>query len=284
MKVLSLVMLCSVLNLAGALTGAAGTGGPGLVVCAPGFPGSTEEAQAAMNGLAAAVSSSPSWPAEDLSAVYFETEDRGLEAISKPETGLVLVTMPFFLEHHERFGLVPLAQAIPAGRPAAEPWTLVAPKGLVEAAESLEGWQVASLGGHSPGFVRGPALGGWGTLPDSVEIVFSNRVLSGLRKAAKGESIVLLLDGAQAEALHRLPFADQLEVVYQSPALPSSVLCSVGDRVKPGEVSKLIASFLGLAEDERAAEGLAGVRLDGFVAVDRAVLNEAMEAFKRAGR
>jgi hypothetical protein len=114
--------------------------------------------------------------------------------------------------------------------------------------------------------------------------VFSNRVLSGLRKAARGENIVLLLDGAQAEALPKLPFADQLEVVYQTPPLPSSVLCAVGDRLAGDETSALAAAFLGLAEDERAAEALGGVRLDGFVEADRTVLEHAIEAFAAVDR
>ena len=70
---------------------------------------------------------------------------------------------------------------------------------------SLAGFELMSLAGYAPRFVRGPALGSWGKLPGDVKIVFSGAVLSGLRKAAAGEKVALLLDRAQTAALPTLP-------------------------------------------------------------------------------
>ena len=42
------------------------------------------------------------------------------------------------------------------------------------------------MAGYAPAFVRDVALGGWGELPDGLEIRFASRVLGGLRKAAAG--------------------------------------------------------------------------------------------------
>ena len=88
--------------------------------------------------------------------------------------------------------------------------------GSVNEPADLEGYELFSLAGHSPRFVRGLALGDWGEVPESVTITFSGAVLSGLRRAAKGENVALLLDAAQTDALERLPFSDQLEVVRSS--------------------------------------------------------------------
>ena len=123
--------------------------------------------------------------------------------------------------------------AVPTGRQAEEPWFLAAGKERVHGPEDLDGWQLVSLAGHSESFVRGPALGDWGELPSTLTITFSGAVLSSLRKAARGEKIVVLLDAEQAEALDRLPFAGDLEIVHTSPPLPVSVVCSIGDRVSP---------------------------------------------------
>src|SRR5512139_1894218 len=69
-----------------------------LVVCAPGYPGSTAEAQPAMDTLAAAVSAAANWKTGELGAVYFETESAGLERIALPDSALVLVPLPFWLK------------------------------------------------------------------------------------------------------------------------------------------------------------------------------------------
>ncbi len=137
-------------------------------------------------------------------------------------------------------GCGPEMLAVPTGRQAEEPWSLVAGKGKVHGPDDLDGWQLFSLAGHSEAFVRGPALGDWGELPSNLTITFSGAVLSSLRKAAKGEKIVVLLDAEQAEALDRLPFAGDLEIVHTSPPLPVSVVCSIGDRVSPEKKAKLL--------------------------------------------
>jgi hypothetical protein len=257
-------------------------GGLEVVVCAPGYPGSTAEAQPAMDGLAAAITAAADLESGAVKAVYFETEEGGVSSLQSPDVKLMLVTLPFFLEHRAEFDLRPHLMAVPDGRKPLEPWSLVAGAGLVTRPSDLEGWELLSLAGHSPRFVRGPALGDWGELPESLTITFSGAVLTGLRRAAKGERVALLLDDSQSDALERLPFADRLEIVHSSPLLPVSVVCSVGDRLAPDRLSEVLAALGTLNERPTAAEALAGVRLERFVPVDRTVLERAEKAFSGA--
>ncbi len=250
-----------------------------LVVCAPGFPGSTAEAQPAMDGLAAALAGAAGWKAGELGAVYFEDEAAGTEGMGQEGAALALVTLPFFLVHRDELALQPLAQAVPAEGTTNELWTLVAGAGRVRGPEDLAGWEIVSLAGHAPSFVRGVVFDGWGACPEGLGIVFSNRVLTALRRAAKGEDVAVLLDGQQAEALDRLPFADDLEVVRATEPMPTSLLCSVGDRLPPERVQGFVDAALGLADDDALAE----VRLDGFVPLDTAALGRATAVFDRSG-
>jgi hypothetical protein len=200
-----------------------------LVVCAPGYPGSTAEAQPAMDALAGAVGAAAGWKPGELAGVYFASESAGLARLAAPAATLALVPLNFFLEHRESLELVPLSQAIQQGGETAEPWSLVAGKGLVTGPASLAGFELISLAGNTPRFVRGPALAAWGALPADLKIVFSGALLSGLRRAAAGEKVALLLDRGQTAALATLPSAPQLEIVTRSPPLPVSVLCALGD-------------------------------------------------------
>jgi hypothetical protein len=250
-----------------------------MVVCAPGYPGSTTEAQPAMEGFATAVSTAVGWDRDAFGAEYFETEDAGVARFAGADAGLGLVTLPFFLEHCDALDLQPEMLAVPTGRQAGESWTLVAGKGRVKAPEDLDGWQLLSLAGHSEAFVRGPALGDWGELPPSLTITFSGAVLSSLRKAARGDEIVVLLDAEQASALDRLPFADDLEIVHQSPPLPVSVVCSIGDRVSAEKKAELLQALAGLADRPEAAEAMAGVRLERFEPMDIQAMERASAAY-----
>ncbi|MGD8438993.1 MAG: hypothetical protein PVG53_00550 [Holophagae bacterium] len=275
-------IVCAVASLPAAASPGAGDG-LRLIVCAPGYPGSTAEAQPAMDGLAEAAAEAAGWSPGTLAAAYFENEAAGLSALDESHAGLALVTLPFFLEHRTSLDLRPVLLAVPTGRKATEPWTLVAGAGKVTTPADLRGWTVVSLAGHSERFVRGPALGDWGELPDGVTISFSGRVLTSLRKAARGEPVAVLLDAEQAAALDTLPFADQLEVVHRSPPVPVSVLCTVDDRVPEERAQALIAALSSLAGRASAADALAGVRIERFESIDEDALDRAVAAFTEAG-
>lgn len=253
-----------------------------LVVCAPGYPGSTVEAQPAMDGLASAMATAVGWKPGELAGVYFESEAAGVARLAFPEAALALVPLNFWLEHRDDLKLLPQLQAIALGGEAAEAWSLVAHKGAVTAPATLAGFELVSLAGNTPRFVRGPALAAWGPLPQDLKIVFSGAVLSGLRRAAAGEKVALLLDRAQAAAMATLPTAPQLEVVTRSPPLPVSVLCTVGDRLPAAALARLVAALPQLGESPAGAEALAGVRLTRFVPTDAKALASARAAYAQA--
>ncbi len=261
---------------------AAESGAVTLVLCAPGSPGSTAEAQPAMDALAAAVAAGAGWKPGDLRAVYFETEKDGLDRIAAPDAALALATLPFYLKHRDALKLAPHLQAIEQGGEASEAWTLVAPAGLVKGPASLAGFELVTTAGYAPRFVRGPALGAWGEVPPDVRITFSNGVLTALRRASLGNKVAVLIDRASAEALPTLPFASKLQVVTRSALLPVSVVSAVGDRLSPSRLKALLKGLLSLDTTPAGREALAGVRLSRFVAADQAALARARMLFDQA--
>ncbi len=253
-----------------------------LVVCAPGYPGSTAEAQPAMDALASAASETAGWGKGGLAAVYHESEAAGLERLGQPDAALGLLPLPFFLQHQARLKLTATAQAVPEGGEASEVWSLVAAKGRVASPASLDGWELWSLAAYAPRFLRGPVLGAWGGVPGGTRLVPSGALLSGLRRAAAGDKVALLLDRAQAAALHTLPFAQGLEVVTRSAPLPGVVVCTVAGRLLEARTRALVKGLLTLDQRPDGATALRGVRLARFVSLDEAGLRRAREAFARA--
>lgn len=254
-----------------------------LVVCAPGYPGSTAEAQPAMDALAAAAAVAAGWLPGELRAVYHETEQAGLARLAEPDAALALVPLPFWLEHREALALAPQLQAVQQGGEAVEAWSLVVSAGAGSRPADLAGYEILSPAGYAPRFVRGPALGEWGALPEGVAITFSPAVLSGLRRASAGAKVAVLLDRAQAAALPTLPYAAQLKVVTRSRPLPVSVLCSVGTRMPPARLLPLAKALTSLASRAGGAAALAGVRMTRFLPADQQALAAARAAFARVG-
>ena len=246
-----------------------------LVVCAPGFPGSSAEARPAMEALARSLASAGHLAPGSFSAVYEETEAGGLRRLAKEDAALLLAPLPFFLDHEKELLLVARLSAVPQGGEALERWTLVAGK---DHPASLEGYTVQSTAGYSKRFVRAAAP----ALPAKLEIQASGGVLSALRRSADGEKVAVLLDGAQAAALGKLPFASSLAVIETSPLMPVAVVATVGKRMDPKRWKALEPAFTGLAEDPAAREALDGVRIAGFVPLDQGALAAARAAYRGA--
>ncbi|WP_242343843.1 phosphate/phosphite/phosphonate ABC transporter substrate-binding protein [Anaeromyxobacter terrae] len=270
-------------SVAGA-TALAAAPAPVIVVCAPGSPGTTEEARGAMDAFAAALAAKAGLPAGGLGATYTPTEDGGIARLRAGDAAAAIVSLPFFLKHEKALALRAELQPVPQGGAGLERWSLVVKKGRGATPAALDGFTILSAAGFSPGFVSGPALGAWGRLPASVRIVQSAAVLSALRRAAAGEPVAVLLDGTQAAALPSLPLASELEVIARSPPLPVGIVATADRRMPPARWAKVRAALQALAADPAGAEALAGIRMSRFEALDAKALSAARQAYAEAGR
>jgi hypothetical protein len=251
--------------------------GVAFVFCAPGSPGTTEEAQGAMDAFAAAVAAEAQLPG--LQATYAASEEAGVARLRQADAAVALVSLPFFLKHEKELGLRAAGlQAVVAGGSGLERWSLVARRGRVDAPAKLEAFTILSTAGYAPGFVRGPATEGFRPLPPGVKIAPTAGVLSALRRSAAGDPVAVLLDGAQSAALPSLAFAADLEVVARSPPLPVGVVATVGRRVGPKSWSRIERALRALDASPRGTAALAGIRMERFEPLDEAALARAREA------
>lgn len=251
-----------------------------LVACAPGSPGTTEEAQHAMDALVSALGRSAGLPEGSFSGVYLPAEQDGLARLSRPEAAIALVPMPFFAKHAAALKLEPrLAVVTEGGDASGDVWTLVAKKGRITSPAGLAGFTLSSSAGYAEGFVRG-ILSSWGKLPADVRIVQSSQVLSALRKAASGADVAVLLDGPQSRSLASLPFSAELDVVARSAPIPAGVIATVGRRLGPERWRKLERAFLTLPSTQDGEEALAAIQAEQFSALE----GPASDAVRRSAQ
>jgi len=236
-----------------------------LVFCAPGYPGSTGDAQPYLDQFAQTVAAAAGWPKGSLTAVYDPSESGGITRLASPAAGLAFVPYPFFVAHAEQLHLAPLVLADTADTGPRQHWQLIAKRGRVKGPASLAGFTLMSTAGYAPAFVTHDALGTW-TLPPDVRTEATAQVLSALRRVAAGEPVAVLLDQGGTAALASLPFANDLEAVVQSPELPVAMVTLVGSRLPAARARGLRTALLALGHDPANAELLASMRLKGFVA------------------
>jgi hypothetical protein len=248
-----------------------------LVVCAPGSPGSTDDARPRMDALAAAVSARAG---TRIAASYEPSEDACVAQLAS--TGFGLVSLPFFLAHERELALVPRLQVVARGRPGLDRWALVGPRGRISGPSALAGYTIVSSAAYAPGFIRGVVLGGFGAVPASVKLEQSSAVLSALRRAANGEPVAVVLDGTQQAALASLPLASQLQVIAQSPPVPAGLVVTVDARIPARPWSEIERALVGLASDRAVAPVLGAVEVARFEPVDAAALAQARRAFAGA--
>src|SRR3954470_9129720 len=117
-----------------------------LVVCAPGYPGSSAEAQPAMDALARSLAQAAHLGEGAVKAVYEETAEAGLRRLSASDAAILLAPLPFYLDHERDLRLTPRLLAAPKGGAPLERWTLVTGK---DHPPRLEGYTVQSSAGYS---------------------------------------------------------------------------------------------------------------------------------------
>jgi hypothetical protein len=275
-------LLALALSLATA-TAASAADPVGLVICAPGYPGTTSEAQTTIDALVAVMAKAAKWAPTELTGAYYETETGGVTRLSQADAAVALLPLALFLEQEAALKLTARQAAAMKGKAeATEVWSLVAKKGAIANAAALDGYELVSIVGFSKRFIKGPVLGAWGKLPESVKFSQSKQVLSAMRKASKGDKVALLLDSEQAAAIATSPFAGDLEVVYKAAPLPSAVVATVGTRIPEARWKALGDALPKLGDTPEGAKALEGVWKLRFAALDAKAVEAARKAFADA--
>jgi len=236
-----------------------------LVFCAPGYPGTSSDAQPLVGAFATTLAAAAGWPADSLTAVYDASEQSDLQRLAAPDAGLAFVPYPFFVQHGAAMHLVPLAQAdVPPGG-VQQHWTLVMKSGHPALPAGLAGMTIISTAGYAQDFVR-DVLHNLGPVPAGTPITATGQVLSALRRVASGEPVAVLLDQEQTAALGSLPFAANLQTVGTTAAVPVALIVVVDGRVPKARAEALQQALLHLSAKPEGTAALNRLRLNGFVA------------------
>ena len=243
----------------------AGAGSHDILFWAPYGAGDAEQAAATMEEFARYVEKAAGWPEGSASATYSSTVDGDLGRLQEDPPGYVIVTAPIYLRHHAAFGWRAMGSLI-TDTADAQRYSVYGPAGSTLA--SLEGAPLTGDTAYDAAFVAGIVLG---RAEVGFELVPTDRPLSAVRKAARGESIAVLLDEGQRRALDSLPTGDDLVLLAESIWMPAGILAA-GEGVSAEAAEKLMAALERAADDPAAEPLFHTMRIRRFEPVDPEVL------------
>ena len=245
-----------------------------ILFWAPYAPGSPEQAAGALEEFARLVEQGAGWPRGSISAVYRNKEDDGLKAIQELDPGFVLVPIPVHLRYHESLDWAPLRAAVLAGVEA-QRYSLYGPAG--SSVHWLSDVTIEGDAAYDPEFVRTLVLGGQYAVADD-HFRPTSRPLSAVRRAARGEKVLVLLDEGQRRALASLPAAAKLVLLAESGWMPAAVLVSRAGATE-ADVQQLGRVLDGLSADPEAADLLATLRIQRFEAVEPQAIEKLQKIY-----
>ena len=207
---------------------------PSLAIIQPGRPGSPKAAEGFLARLGEYLASQTRLARPTLS--YQNTPKEALVALEKKNPDLGIVSLGFYLEHRERFGLKAVLEAYPLRK-----YVLVASEGEVKTAADLDGKLVMGGPLYEPKFVRrvlfpkaektAASLAGWqgssAWIPKP-----TTRVSSALYQLGKNRIRAVLLYDSQYESMKNLGRLKKVEKVIESSYYPPAVIVAFRGALK----------------------------------------------------
>ncbi len=227
-----------------------------FLLCFPGGPGSTADAQPVVDAFLKALAGQAGWGSA--SGTY--TNDLAQCQSGAGGAGVVVLPLDLYLQQHTAWRLTPVATL--TNKETASRYHVVTKKGTT--LDALKGKPVSTAIPASDAFLS--RVGFDGKLDVSKDIALSRvrTALKALKDLDKGVVSAVLLDDVQQKALAGLPFAASLETVLSGAALPGAIVASVG------AVQGLGPALTGLCS--KATKVCDDMRITGFQPIDAAAL------------
>ena len=227
-----------------------------FVLCIPGGPGSTADAQPVVDRFLKQVNERVNLGTTE--AAYYTDFASCLQQVRKAAANrIVMVPLDVYLRERQAWQLRSVVQVDTAK--TSGQYHVVASKG--ETLASLQGkrW-VTGLKLDAP-FLSRIALDGAVVLPsDGFKKVRSS--LSAIKRVAKGRADVVIVDDLQRKSMASLPIAKELAVIYSGPDLPEAIVAVAGKT----PAKKLKKALLSLCQDHKSL--CADLRITRFKSVD----------------
>ena len=227
-----------------------------LLLCFPGGPGSTEQAQPIVDefiGHLAALAG-----LSDVSGTYINNM-RNCKAAMKAEAGASVIMVPLSVYLGERANWKLSAVATLQNKETAGSYHIVAQPGTT--LEALKSQVVQSGLKESDGFLSKVAFKGQVDVGSAFTFERTRSARKAVKNVVKGKASAAILNDVQFNALKSSPKYSKLVSILAGPSLPGAIVADVG-----GSNTSLSAALMRICQEKKDACNK--MRITGFTTVD----------------
>lgn len=248
-----------------------------IVICYPGAPGTTEQAEKVMAAFSRTLEQVSGLPGGKVRCVFYPEAKPALEFIEKERPVLGIFSLPFYLRYKSDLALVPVLQVVRQEK-ATQTFHVIAKKGRYGDLDSLKGKRLVSNHLFDPAFLDRVVLEGRKVGPFQTEQ--TRKPLRAIRKAARGEEDAVLVDSKQWTKLQDVAsLKGQLEEVHRSRPLPTEPVVAIGDAGAHGDRAKIEAGLRKMHEAEAGRQVFAEFQMDRFQEPDEKAYADAVALY-----
>jgi ABC-type phosphate/phosphonate transport system substrate-binding protein len=220
-------------------------GGGDLLLCLPGFPGTTQQAQPYIDKMLRHLEGKLGAAAGSMSGVFLPDGEEAVAQLSQVKPGLALVGPSVLAGNHERLGMKVIGKLIINGKEQETYSVVTARTGPSDVAE-LEGKKVSGTVVHDDRYVSNVLLDRK-VPPGSMKLESQKRPLKSLRDVARGLTDAAIVDQSVVDHMAELEFAGDLRVIYTSKPVPAPAIVIIGDGPEAG-AKKIKDVLIGMCE------------------------------------
>jgi len=219
-------------------------GGKDMLLCLPGFPGSSVQAQPYVDKVLRHLESKLGWPALSMRGVYIPDGEKALKKLQAKKPEIALVGPSIYASQHKALKMKVIAQVEVRGQ-AHQTFSVVTKVGGPKTLAALKGKSLKGSVVHDPKYVHNILLDG--KVPDgSIKLESANRPLNALRSVARGQADAAIVSQDVVNHMKELPFASELGVIYTSKPVPPPAIVVMGEGVKHAQ--KLTKILVGMCK------------------------------------
>lgn len=232
-----------------------------LLICQPGGPQLAEEQQSSIETMYRYIERKTGLSEGRIQGRYTNDREECVDALG--QTAIVIPSLPIFLEHKDKYGLVPVAQLKVNGKIEDHFYVLVDGESSIKSISDLKGKKITGTHLGSNRFVLDIVLEG--KLAKGDLVLKPKRFgLRAIRAVTKGKADAVLLDGTQYRALAGTRFEKDLRVLHTSKALPTPPITVVAKAIPAGFGAKLGRALVGMTNDPEGQRVVQLFGIEGF--------------------
>lgn len=238
-----------------------------VLICYPGGKVNSQEAKSVTDSMLQILEESGGWPRGTISSQFTSESEDCRKYLTEKKPQFAITSLGIFLEHRADLNLLPLVQLRIQGS-STDTYRILVRQGAFTSIEELKG---KILGGsllQDPTFLKRIIFQGSVDPASYFTLQNSRRVLRSLRDLSMGKLDAVMVNDQQYQALGSLPFADQLQVVFTSKAVPLLGVAANGNSTSADDRRRFSQALYNICSRQNGKQLCELFGLEAFVPAD----------------